>query len=89
MPKFCFQHKTQNLYTSPDYKNRWLQPVQAATVFSKLARVSIRTDEESYNYRTIWVKGHLVQPSCCGQGYLKLYQVAQSPIQSDLGYFQG
>ena len=34
-------------------------------------------------------KGHLVQPSCNEQGHLQLDQVAQSPVQPDLEYFQG
>jgi len=34
-------------------------------------------------------KGHLVQPSCNEQGHLQLDQVAKSPVQPDLEYFQG
>jgi len=34
-------------------------------------------------------KGHIVQPPCQGQGHFSLDQVAQSPIQPDLGHFQG
>jgi len=30
-------------------------------------------------------KGHLVQPPCSKQGHLQLGQVAQSPVQPELG----
>lgn len=35
------------------------------------------------------LEGHLVQSSCNEQGHPQLYQVAQSFIWPDLGYFQG
>jgi len=34
-------------------------------------------------------RGHLAQPPCSEQGHLQLDQVAQSPIQPGLEYFQG
>ena len=34
-------------------------------------------------------RGHLAQPACSEQGHLQLDQVAQSPIQPGLEYFQG
>jgi len=33
-------------------------------------------------------KGHLVQPPYNEQGHLQPHQVAQSPVQPDLEYFQ-
>ena len=47
----------------------------------------------SQNYWTVWLewtlKGRLVQPICNEQGHLQLDQVARSPVQSDLEWFQG
>jgi len=34
-------------------------------------------------------KAHLVQPLCNEQGHLQLAQVAHSPVQPDLEFFQG
>jgi len=34
-------------------------------------------------------RGHLAQPPCSKQGYLKLDQVARSPVQPGLRCFQG
>lgn len=86
----CYAQVLLQIQTSKFvHYSRLKNQVASATVFSKLARVSVRTDEESYNYRMIWVKGHLVQLSCCGQGHLQLHQVAQSPMQPELGCFQG
>ena len=35
------------------------------------------------------LKGHLVRIPCNEQGHLQLHQVAQSPVQPDLGRLQG